>query len=501
MKKTYYDVIIIGAGIVGGAIARELSKYRLSVLCLEREADVCCGISKANTGIIHSPALITPGTLKAEMSVNGAESFRVLSEELGFVYQQTGALVLAFNPAAAESLANYSASGSANYIAAGARVPQYRILNRDEIIEIEPEINRDIKAAFLAPDAGRIIPYEYGIALWENALCNSAELKLNTVVKTVERVPGPGKSWKISTSNGTCHAGFVVNAAGHGANDIGIQAGFKDAGLRKVKGQYLILERDSGPIVNKILFQVPDLNNAGKGKGILVTRTVYGNLMIGPDARFQETDTDTSTDIESLVHIVNEARLSVPSLDPSTCIKTFAGIRPKPAGGDFIIDKKDGFIHLCGIESPGITASPAIALRVMEMLKEEGLITDPKNGFKMQRKPIVKNILALPGAELKERIALPTGYEGRIVCRCEQVPENRIIDALGREIPVTTIDGIKRRTRAGQGRCQGSFCKSRVAEIVSSRYGLAESALTQRGGQAVNTQVSAADIRKYFKDR
>lgn len=504
MDEKNYDVIIIGAGVAGGAVARDLSKFRLSVLCLEKEADVCCGVSKANTGIIHSPALVPAGTLKAELTVKGAAEFDRLSSELGFVFQKTGALVAAFNGDDLPQLHKYMDAGRANCIDCGKTPPDYRILSAAELHEFEPALNAAAEYALWAPDAGRIIPYEYGIALWENAVENGVELKLGTAVTDISRSNAGrdgAKGWIVSTAGRRYSADYIVNAAGHGSNKIGIAAGFADSRISSVKGQYLILERNKGPQINTILFQVPSKEDKRKGKGILVTRTVYGNIMIGPDARWQDSEDDSSTDLESLRSVVEGAALSVPVLDPGLCIKTFAGIRPKPEGGDFIINEKDGFVHLCGIESPGLTSSPAIAERVVGLLRKAGLTAERKSRFKAERAPIVNEVLALGAGELKQRLWLAEGEPGRLVCRCEQVPEDRILDAFSRGLPVKTLDGIKRRTRAGQGMCQGGFCGKRVRSLIASFYGIDEDEVSQRGLEPELNRISAAEVRKFFRDQ
>ncbi|HAK46625.1 MAG TPA: FAD/NAD(P)-binding oxidoreductase [Spirochaeta sp.] len=492
-----YDVIIIGAGLVGGAVARELSKYNLSVLALEKEADVCCGTSKANTGIIHSAALIPPGTIKSHMAVRGAPEFERLSGELGFSYQKTGALVAGFSPDDETVMEKYIVSGTDNYRQAGMQPPDYRIVRGDELKRMEPSLNEMVVSALFAPDTGRIIPYEYGIALWENAVENGVRLELNDEVETIDKSADTG--WNLKTQQHEFRARFLVNAAGHGSSGLGLTAGFADGQIQLVKGQYLILDRTGGPEINHILFQVPQGGHKKKGKGILVTKTVYGNTMIGPDARWQKDDADTSTDMEALDEVVAGAVLSVPEISPSACIKTFAGVRPKPAGGDFIIESERGFVHLCGIESPGLTSSPAIAVEVAARLESMGLTLSKRDDFQPVRKAVVKQVLALPPEEVKRRIGIESGGADRLVCRCEQVPESRIRDAVGRGIPVETIDGVKRRTRAGQGRCQGGYCGARVRDLLADTLGMPAGDITQRGNEPELDRVKAREIKERFK--
>lgn len=491
-----YNIIIIGAGVLGGAIARELARYHLSILCLEKEADVCCGISKGNTGIIHSPALIPSGTEKAHYSTIGRNHFTKLSTDLGFAYEESGALVLGYEEDAEKTLQSYIQQAITNYQSAGLKPPEYQILRGDELFEREPELNRNVKAALFTPDAGRIIPYEYGIALWENAVKNGVCIKFDEKVVAVKKNPDKKGTWLIETESNHYETDFIINAAGHGSNDIGIQAGFSKVRIDTVKGQYLILDKAAQMEINHILFQVPQKGDHAKGKGILVTKTVYGNIMIGPDAQFQAGTEETSTDLSSLKEVIRGAKKSIPALDIKKTIKNFAGLRPRPAGNDFIIDEKDNFIHFCGIESPGLTASPALAARTVKCLQDMGLELILRKNFNPQRKPVVSEVNNFSVDELKRRIKLPDTDPDQLICRCEQVPRGRIMDSLQRKIPVTTIDGVKRRTRAGQGRCQGTFCGPRVRSLLASELGTEEGNITQRGHEPEPSRVPLDEIRK-----
>jgi glycerol-3-phosphate dehydrogenase len=490
-----YDVIIIGAGVVGGAIARELSRYNVSVLCLEKETDVCCGVSKANTGILHSPSLVKSGTKKAEYTIRGNLLFNDLSRDLGVQVQWPGALILAYSDDDRKVLQGYKEQGEETRRLFSAGDPAYRFIEQEELRILEPSVNKEVLCALLVPDAGRIIPYEWGIALWENAIDNGVELKLNASVKSLQLIDPESKHWLVGTDDREYQCRYVINSAGHGSNALGVRAGFSDSSIDKVKGQYLIYDREREFDVNHILFQVPSKGKGKVGKGILVCNTVYGNLMIGPDAQWIEND-NRGTDLETLKEVIDGARKTIPDLDVKKIIKTFAGIRPKPAGGDFIFETKNHFIHLCGIESPGLTSSPAIAVDVIAGLRAEGLVLIDKKEFRAQRKAIVKEILHLDKEELKCRVELPDDNPDQIVCRCEQVPRSRILDAVGRAIEVSTLDGIKRRTRAGQGRCQGSFCGQRVQKLLSRELNLPDEAITQRGDEVLEKRVTAKDLRE-----
>jgi|GEM_PF-302183 len=490
-----YDVIIIGAGVVGGAIARELSRYNLSVMALEKEIDVSCGISKANTGIIHSPSLVTKGTRKAQYALRGNLMFKDLCRELGVEIQWPGALILAYSEEDKKTLEYYKTQGEDTRDLFSAGDGGYRYIEKDDLLALEPSINSDIARALLVPDAGRVIPYELTIALWENAIENGVELKLNEAVQSIEKKGvDENISWTIQTNHGEYGCRYVINAAGHGSNDLGLQAGFEDSSIDIVKGQYLIYNRNRNFDVNHILFQVPQKGKSKTGKGILVCKTVYGNLMIGPDAQWLDDSFNTGTDLESLQEVLGGAQKSIPLLDEKKIIKTFAGLRPKPGGGDFIIDYKNHFVHLCGIESPGLTSSPAIAEDVMGILKKDGLELIADKNFSSFRKPIVDVILNYSAKELKERVELSDSDLDQLVCRCEQVPRSRILDAMSRGIPVKTLDGIKRRTRAGQGQCQGAFCGSRVKNLLSKELNVPVDDITQRGSEDLKSRVIAKDF-------
>ncbi|MBI9104254.1 MAG: NAD(P)/FAD-dependent oxidoreductase [Spirochaetales bacterium] len=507
-----YDLIIIGAGVIGGAAARELSRYNLSILSLEKEEDVCCGISKGNTGIIHTPALVHENTKKAEYTVRANHRWEKISSELGFEFQRTGALILGFSEEDRITLEKYKETGEKNQktFSDDSRPPvQYRIIEGAELFTKEPGLNPEVKLALHTPDAGRVMPYEYGTALWENAVANGVELKLECQVASLKReknIPEETEStqnllvtdsvWEVKTSKGAFLSRYIINAAGHGSVELGKSAGFPEHSVEKVKGQYIILDRKKSPKINNILFQAPAKGKSKLGKGILVTNTVYGNLLIGPDARWIEKDENAETDIESIREILSGAEKSCRSIESKYAIKTFAGIRPKPKGGDFIIEMKDGFINLCGIESPGLTSSPAIADEIIQMLKDEGLLLSKKPDFNPIRKPIVKSLLNLDMKEVIRRSELPDSDLKKLICRCEQVPLKRIMDGIERGIPVTTIDGVRRRTRAGQGSCQGGFCGDHIRPILSEKSGIPVEEMKSREEARAYPRITPADIRK-----
>lgn len=460
-----YDVCIIGAGVVGMNIARELSRYKLRVCILEKEADVSCGCSKANSGIVHGGYSDEPGSLKAELCVAGNRLYQQLDAELCFGYRQTGSMVLAFREDDIAKLEQLFEQGRQN------GVQGLVIISGEQAREREPHLSQEVKAALYCENAGVTSPYEFVIALAENAVENGVELRLNTEVTAIQ--PFDGK-FTIGTSAGEVAASYVVNAAGIYSDAIAGMAGIDDFRIAPRRGQYLLLDKDQNYLVKSVIFQVP----TELGKGILVTTTYHGNLMIGPNAEDIGDKADVGTDEETLRRIVLAARKSVPGFDMKKALTSFAGNRPIANRTDFVIEasKVKGFINLIGIDSPGLTASPAIALKVVDILEKAGLELVKKSSFQPCRKPIIRK----KSADFNGRIDSPDP-ENHIICRCEQVTEAEIIDSLYRGIPAQSVDAVKRRTRVGMGRCQGAFCGPRVRQLLASELNIPLAEVTQRG--------------------
>lgn len=452
-----YDVCIIGAGVVGTAIARELSRYRLRVALVERAEDVTQGASKANSGIVHGGYAAKHGTLKAELCAEGNRRFEGLQSELHFGYRRTGSLVVGFDEQDDATIQALYENGRLN----GAE--GLEILSAREVRAMEPNISDRVRGALYCATAGVTSPYELTIALAENAIENGVDLLLNRQVTAIEA----GDDFSVCAGETTIHSHFVVNAAGVRSDEVAGMVGLHDFTITPRKGEYVLFEKGYGKLVNTVIFQTP----TDKGKGILVTSTYHGNLMIGPNAEEVNDREDGATTEEHLVDIVETARKSVPSFDLSKVITNFSGIRATADGKDFIIEESSvpRFINAAGIDSPGLTSSPAIALRVAEILRSAGLELQVKSDWQAERRPIIVP-KSLDPTELKERIALPAGPE-RIVCRCEQVSEAEILDAMARGIPVDTTDAVKRRTRAGMGFCQGQFCRPRVKALLARELG------------------------------
>lgn len=462
-----YDITIIGAGVVGSAIARELSKYNLKVLMLEKTDDVSNGASKANSGIVHGGYAAKYGTLKGKMCFEGNRMYDKLNEELNFGFKRTGALVIGFNEEDEKTLIELYNNGLKN----GVNENEMEILYRDEILEIEPNINKDVKVALLAKDVGITSPYEMTIALAENAVNNGVELKLENEVISIEE---KSDYYIVITNQDSFETKYIINAAGVNSDKISNMVGINNFYIIPRKGQYIIFHKGYGKIINNVIFQVP----TEKGKGILVTPTYHGNLMIGPDAQESSRD-DVSTDLETLKYIIKTAKLSVPNIDLKKVLTSFSGIRPTPSTGDFIIEEsKERFINVAGIESPGLTSSPAIAKMVVDILKKSGLNLIEKSDFN----PIRKSIIIKKDLTYKEvNKMLDLDSDEQIICRCEMVSKKEIIDALNRGIPIKSVDAVKRRTRATMGFCQGEFCTPRIKKVISEVLNIKEEDIPLRG--------------------
>ncbi|KOM97924.1 FAD-dependent oxidoreductase [Clostridium botulinum] len=460
-----YDVSIIGAGVVGSAIARELSKYNLKVCLIEKEEDVGTGASKANSGIVHGGYVAKYGTLKGELCIRGNSMYNKLEKELNFGYRNPGALVIGFD----EDDENRIKKLYENGIKVGCN--DLEIIYGDKIKELEPHINKDVKVALYAKSVGVASPYEMTIALAENAIENGVDLKLETKVLAIDK---EHEAFIINTNKGEIKSKYIVNAAGLYSDKIANMLGMNDFKILPRRGQYVLSTKDQGYLVNKVIFQVP----TEKGKGILVTTTYHRNFMIGPDAQDVDNKEDIGTDIESIEYIIKTARKSIPDFDVRKSLTTFAGIRAISSTGDFVIGetKVKGFINAAGIDSPGLTSSPAIAEKIVGILKEAGLQLIKNEKFNPYRKPIIiKKDKSFDGKIDDED---PTK---NIICRCEKVTESEIIDAMKRGIPVKSTDAIKRRTRAGMGFCQGNFCRPRVKAIIAREMGIPVEKVTVRG--------------------
>jgi len=469
-----YDIAIIGAGVVGALIARELSKYNLKVALIEKESDVAMGTSKGNSAIVHAGFDAEPGTLKAKLNVKGCEMMQSVCEDLGVHYNKNSSLVCSFSDEETEHLKKLQKRGEDN------GVPELEIISGNRLFDFEPNLSREVKTALYAPTAGIVCPYFLTVAATENAVLNGCDLildfEVNKIIKNNDYITIK------SVDNREINARYIVNSAGLYSDEIAAMCGdggqIQNFGIIPRKGEYMLMDKKAGSLVKSTLFSVP----SDKGKGILVSPTVDGNLIIGPNAAETKKD-DVSTTCEGLDEIQEGAKKLVPSLNMRQVITSFAGVRSTPKNHDFNIIQSDNIknvLHLIGIESPGLASSPAIAEYVADMLKNMGLKLIEKANF--NPKTIRhKSFYLMDNGERAEIIKKNKLY-AKIICRCETVTEAEIAEAINSLCPAATVDAIKRRTRAGMGRCQGGFCSPKIVEILSRELNVDMLDVTKKGG-------------------
>jgi glycerol-3-phosphate dehydrogenase len=463
------DIVIIGAGVVGCAIARQLSKYQLKIIVIEAQADVAMGSSGANSAIVHAGYDCETKSLMAELNVRGNELYDEWHNELEIPLKRIGSLVVAFDK---EDIAHIEAlyhQGIKNGVKA------MKILNKEEVRCYEPMVNDDVIAALYAPSAGITCPYEVSIALLENAVINGVTTLFEQAVVGIEKKIN--NTFNVTTTKQTIETKQIINCAGIYADKISEMANAETYHIVPRKGEYCLFDKNSGHQVQHIIFQPP----SEMGKGILVTPTVDENLLIGPSAVNIEDKEDNSSTIEGLSIIKKQAVRSVKTLNQRDIIRVFSGLRATIEKHDFIIEEsivQPNFIQAIGICSPGLSAAPAIAERVEVIIKEKQELIKKAN-YQPKRKAIPR-FNELPEEKQVQLINKDKRY-GKIVCRCETITEGEIVEAIHRPIPATTIDGIKRRTRAGMGRCQGGFCTPRIMEIVSRETKQSMGNITKNG--------------------
>lgn len=466
-----FDVTIIGSGVIGCAIARELSKYKLKTCVVEKDIDVANGTTKANSAIVHAGEDPKPGTLKAKLNVRGNAMFDKLSEELDFPFKRNGSFVLCFSKDDLQSLEEYKAQGEKN------GVPGMKILNREEALKIEPNLSNEVVAALDLPTGGIVCPYEMTIALAENAYTNGVEFKFETEVKNIKKVKD---GYVLQTNEGNIETKVVINAAGLFADELNNMVSEEKIHIIPRKGQYCLFDKAVGNIASRTLFQQP----TKMGKGVLVTPTVDGNLLVGPNAEDIGDKADLNTTEEGIDFILSKAKRSIEEIPMRQIITSFSGLRAHGNTGDFIIgEPKDAenFINVAGIESPGLSSAPAIAEMVGEMVVEK-LSPEKNEKFNPVRKGIPK-FREMDNEERKELIAKDSKY-GKIICRCETVTEGEIINSIRRPLGARTLDGVKRRTRSGMGRCQSGFCSPKIVEILARELDMSPTEITKYGGSS-----------------
>ena len=463
-----YDVTIVGCGVVGASLAYKLSQYKLRVLVLERENDVAMGTTKANSAIVHAGYDPEYGTLMAKLNVRGSEVMEQLCRDLSVGYKRIGSFVLAFDEEQKKHLEHLLENGVRN------GVPGLRILDAKEAHEMEPNLAENVVAALYAPSAAVIDPWGLCIAEAETAVRNGVELKLRSEVTGIE---DKGDYVLVHTASGDCETRVIVNCAGGWGGDICAMTGAAEWEAQPSRGEYYLLDKSSGNLVSHVIFQCPNK----LGKGVLVSPTVHGNLIVGPNAVDVSAPDSRENTLSGMDFVAETSRKSVPSVDFRQSIRNFAGVRANTSESDFIIRPAKNMprmLHIAGIKSPGLSAAPAIAEYAVELLESMGITFEKKDEWDGRREQI--RFKHLSDEEKAALIAKDPRY-GRVICRCETITEGEIVAAIHSPIPPCSLDGIKRRAGSGMGRCQGGFCGPRVLDILARELGCSPLDIQQDG--------------------
>ena len=463
------DVVVIGAGVIGGAVARELSRYNLSVTIVEKCSDVAMGATRANSAIVHAGFDAKAGSLKAKMNVRGSEMMEDYASELGVKYKRNGSLVVGFSDEDKATLEELKVRGEAN------GVKGLKVISREEILKMEPNIGEGVTCALHAPTGAIICPYELCMACVGNAMDNGAELKLDFEVKSIEKIDS---GYRVSSDKESIDAKYVINCAGVYSDKVAEMVGDNDFTVIPRRGEYMLLDKECGNLVSHTIFRCP----SKMGKGILVSPTVDGNLILGPTAENIEDKEDKSTTAKGLADVRMQASEQVSGINFGKIITSFTGLRSVGSTGDFIINEKDGFVNCAGIESPGLSSAPAIAEYVRDILANSGLKLEKKDNFISKRRPM--HYFKECTDEEKNAIIAENPEYANIICRCEMTSEGEIVDAIRTNPGARDVDGVKRRTRSGMGRCQGGFCSPYVVEILARELGVDYTEITKFGGES-----------------
>lgn len=445
-----YDIIVIGAGAVGASIARELSKYKVKTLVLDKENDVCNVTSMANSAIVHSGYDPKPGTKKAFHNVRGNKLYDELVKELDVEFNRIGSLTCATNEEEKKIIEGYISRSEENGV-------EVKLLNKEETKKLEPFVSDNVIASLYAPSAGIINPFELTVALMENAMDNGVELKLNHEVTNIEKVDS---YYKVTTNKGDFDAKVVINSAGLYSDKIAKMLGVDTFEVTPRKGEYFVLDHFKQDFVSHVIFPTP----SAKGKGILVTPTTHGNYLVGPSSEFVDSKEDFSTDKLTLDDVRSKSATLVSNIPFQYMIRQFSGLRATGSTGDFIIEDHDGFIVLGGIESPGLASAPSIALEVVDLVKNN-LTLENNKSFNPNRRKVYR--LSKMSEEERNSLIKKDPRFGKIVCRCETVSEGEVVDIINRNAGATTIKGVKKRCRPGFGKCQGGFCEPLILQILA----------------------------------
>ncbi len=463
------DVVVIGAGVIGGAVARELSKYELDVVIVERCSDVAMGATRANSAIVHAGFDAKEGSLKARLNVRGSMMMEEFAKELGVKYKRNGSLVVGFSDEDRKTLEELKLRGEAN------GVPGLKVISRDEILKLESSIGEGVTVALHAPTGAIICPYELAMACVGNAMDNGCELKLDFEVTAIEKIDG---GYAVCSAEERIEARYVINCAGVYSDKIAKLAADDSFTVFPRRGEYMLLDKECGGLVSHTIFRCP----SKMGKGILVSPTVDGNLLLGPTAENIEDKEDRSTTAAGLGAVRQQASEQVSGINFGKIITSFTGLRSVGSTGDFIINEKDGFINCAGIESPGLSSAPAIAEYVRELIEATGEKLQKKENFIATRRPM--HYFKECTDEEKNAIIKERPEFAHIICRCEMTSEGEIVDAIRTNPGARDLDGVKRRTRSGMGRCQGGFCSPYVVEILARELGIDYTEITKFGGES-----------------
>lgn len=465
-----FEFAVIGAGVIGGMVARELTKYTGSVCILEKGNDVALGATRANSAIVHAGYDAYVGSLKAKMNVRGSKMMAEVCRQLGVKYKNNGSLVVGFNDEDEQTLLGLCERGKTN------GVEGVRVIHRDEILKLEPNIGDEVTVALHAPTGAIVCPYELCMASVGNAMDNGASLKTSFKVTKIENIDG---GYRVYSDGDHIDAKWVINCAGLYSDEISAMVGVDSFTIRPRRGEYMLLDREVGGHITHTVFRCP----SKMGKGVLVSPTVDGNLLVGPTAEDIDDKEDTKTTAAGLAKVRALASAQVARIDFSKVITSFTGLRATGSTGDFVINiPKAGFVNVGGIESPGLSSAPAIAEYVVELLSEAGYNAEARSDFNGTRRPM--HFFSHLSVEEKNALIKERPEYAHVICRCETITEGEILDAIRTNPRPTDVDGIKRRTRASMGRCQGGFCTPYIIELLASEMGVDYTAVTKFGGNS-----------------
>ncbi len=462
----FYDVAIIGAGVVGAMCARSLAKYNLKIVILEKNNDVAMGASMANSGIVHSGFDAKEGTLKAKLNVEGSKMMPKIAKDLGVKYINNGSMVIGFSKEDEEKIKELYERGIKN------GVEKLEILTGEEAKKIEPNLSENVTCVLYAKTGSIICPYELTIAAIGNAMDNGAELKTNFEVESIKKQE---EDYKICSSNEEIYAKYIINCSGINADEIASMIGDKSFTIHPRRGEYMLLDKECGNLIKSTIFVTP----TKMGKGILTSPTVDGNLLLGPTSEDIEDKDDKKTTDEGIKKVIEGVTKNLKSVPTNKVITSFTGLRAVGNTGDFIINNNGNFINVAGIESPGLSASPAIAEYVVDIVKKLGLELTKKENYIEKRKPYHE--FKTMSQEEKNKVIKENKDFGKIICRCEEVTLGEIIYAINQNPKAKDIDGIKRRTRASMGRCQGGFCTPSLIETLAKELNIPFDKVTKKG--------------------